>query len=260
MSAPLPAAAFPALLALAGLMVVPPLRAALAGRLVALSTSRIAGAAIAGVTLAAIALAAVAPAYTSDRPLRRTLRYVQDTASKTAWWEIGGREPGTDVNARVPTGLDFQPATGALVDRRVPPLGLAYTYRATTAPITDVPAAVTIVPSPDVNTGTTVRIRVVPSRRIHALTIQVPADAAPSKSSLGGRVNGPWWLAVYAAVPDSGIEAELTFDAPAAATLDQVAVLLHTNDVPAVTPDRVPAWVSTESTAWTTESVFVVRR
>ena len=49
---------------------------------------------------ATLAWAWMAPAYTEERPLRRTARYVyerRDTPADTAFWEVAELEPGLDI-------------------------------------------------------------------------------------------------------------------------------------------------------------------
>ena len=108
-----PAWFYPALMALSGLMLVPPLRAAVAGLAVPRRLQRIVGASVLIALVATGALAYVAPAYTRDRPLRRAARYVQDHVQNTAWWEAGSAEPMLDLGDERPVPPAWQPVNTA---------------------------------------------------------------------------------------------------------------------------------------------------
>ena len=98
-----PVYVFAAIMAAAGVMVAPPIIAALTrpspmrrpALVTALCLSTIA---------VAIAASALAPAYTYERPLRRHVRALQEPDSSTALWEVASIEPGLDLAAGRPPG------------------------------------------------------------------------------------------------------------------------------------------------------------
>ena len=90
----------PAFVAFVGVMIAPPAAAALIGLVEGRRGHGAMGAALLAAFAVTLALAYMAPAYTADRPARRSVVYVDDTLTGQAWWEVGGNEPGLDLAAR----------------------------------------------------------------------------------------------------------------------------------------------------------------
>ncbi len=98
-----PVYAYPALIAAAGLMVVPPFLAAAASPAPLLRPSLATGLALAAVAGTSIA-AWLAPAYTYEQPLRRYARVIQEPGATNAVWQVGSLEPGLDLGEGAPGG------------------------------------------------------------------------------------------------------------------------------------------------------------
>ena len=81
------------LIAVAGLMVAPPLIATTAS-----DRPLVRPAAVTVLCLAAIAVSLgmgyIAPAYTEAQPLRRDVRAYQDDGASVSLWQVGSNEPG----------------------------------------------------------------------------------------------------------------------------------------------------------------------
>ena len=109
----------PGYIAFVGVMIAPPAAAALIG----LVGGRRGHGSMGGGLLAAfaitLALAYMAPAYTADRPARRSVVYVHDTLTGQAWWEVAGNEPGLDLAARRRSGRAMATGRSRRADPRL---------------------------------------------------------------------------------------------------------------------------------------------
>ncbi len=109
---------YPAYIAFVGIMLAPPIVAALTGAI----RGRLAQTAIGASLLLTLAISTglsyVADAYTPDRPLRRVARYVNDVTPGQAWWDIGGNEPGLDLALPPADAAQWRLAAG---ETRPPP-------------------------------------------------------------------------------------------------------------------------------------------
>lgn len=96
-----PVFVYAALLATAGVMIVPPLVAAAGATRPILGPSVLTPACLLAIVVAA-GLAYAAPAYTHEQPLRRSVRALQDADAPTATWEVASTEPGLDLGEGAP--------------------------------------------------------------------------------------------------------------------------------------------------------------
>jgi len=256
-----PAWFYPALMALSGLMLVPPLRAAVAGRATPRLLPRIVGATVLIALVASGVMAYVAPAYTRDRPLRRAARYVQDHVQNTAWWEAGSAEPVLDLGDDRPAPLAWQPVTTAPPSAtRVPALGKPFTFRAKTAHLVATPPAdIRTSVETMANGQVTIAIDVRPGQPLLPLQVQVPGEIAPIESSVAGRVLSGYWIATCYGVPLTGTTIRLTLDRPAPELLARASILVTVPGLPGGTgPGKLAPWLSSERSTWTAASLFVL--
>src|SRR6185295_4360200 len=132
----------PALVTAAGLVVAPPLLATLAGlrgsRVFVRRTSLALIVGLAGL----IGVQYVSTPYTADRPMRRSVRYVQDDILHQAWWDVSSGEPAAGLEGRGPEGAAWQ-----AVDNGPPAsIGIArptwpFAQRTPSAPLVTTPPA-----------------------------------------------------------------------------------------------------------------------
>jgi hypothetical protein len=256
-----PAWFYPALMALIGLMLVPPLGAAVAGLAVPPLLPRIVGAIVLIALVATGAMAYVSPAYTPDRPERRAARYVQDHVQRTAWWEAGSAERALDLGEDRPAPLGWQPVTTAPPSAtRVPALGKPFTFRAETThlvatPPADIRASVETMANGQVRIAIDVR----PEQPLLPLQIQVPRAIAPVESSVAGRLLSEYWIATCYGIPLTGTTIRLTLDRPAPELLARASILLTVPGLPGGTgPGKLTPWLSSERSTWTAVSLFVL--
>jgi hypothetical protein len=251
----------PALMALSGLMLVPPLGAAVAGLAMPRPWPRILGPTVLVALVATGVMAYAAPAYTRDRPLRRAARYVQDHVQRTAWWEAGSAERALDLGEDRPAPLGWQPVTTAPPSAtRVPALGKPFTFRAETThlvatPPADIRASVETMANGQVRIAIDVR----PDQPLLPLQIQLPREIAPVESSVAGRLLPEYWIATCYGIPLTGTRIRLTLDRPAPELLARASILLTVPGLPGGTgPGKLTPWLSSERSTWTAVSLFVL--
>ncbi len=101
-----PVYVYAAMMALAGVMIVPPIMAVAAPERPLARPALVTALCLLTVAVATGA-AALAPAYTSERPLRRHIRALQETDNRTIW-EVASLEPGLDLGPDAPGGWTRQ--------------------------------------------------------------------------------------------------------------------------------------------------------
>jgi hypothetical protein len=244
---------FPALVVGGAIVFVPPAIAALVGQRRLVRPA-------AATALALLAMAAAfgwawtAPAYTEDRPLRRSARYVQDATTGTTFWEVAGVEPGLDLTSSAPAGWTparDEPAlsvplggfTFPFVFRRLAPEG---------EPRAQPPAEATM--AVDAESGMlTVHVR--PAET--GLLVSIVLPDRPATASLPGTFRRGRWTARYAGVPIDGVE--FSAKLPAGGKADAVRVAIVRAGLPGGTgPGGVPAWLPAERTAWDAHSIWIL--
>jgi hypothetical protein len=88
-----PSFVFPALVAVAGIWLVPPAAATLSGSGMSQRSGGIATLSLLGVTVVIFLSSLAAAAYTFEQPHHRNVAYVNDLPGKRAFWVVGGNEP-----------------------------------------------------------------------------------------------------------------------------------------------------------------------
>ena len=249
---------YPALIAVAALLIVPPVVALVAGRFSRLSISRPAGLFVVTVTLVTGLLAWASPAYTPLRPEMRTVWYVQDNVLNRAWWEVGGSEPSAGLGVPGPVGAVWHRPEDVLPTTvRIGRIEAPFTFRTSAMPlVTAAPADVVsqTVRAPDGRM--TLDIRIVPRVPL-TFRLSLPAGVRPSTSSLAGTVARDVWRATYVAPPPAGVLVHLAFEGRSPADLSGTTVLFAISGVPADAPGAWPAWLPRERDAWHARTMMI---
>jgi len=251
-----PVYAHAAILAGAGVMIVPPLLAATARPQPVSRPALVTGVCLLAVAVAAGA-AALAPAYTSEHPLRRHIRALQEPDGRTIW-EITSLEPGIDLSPRAPAG--WTRATTA-VPASVPwgRFRDPFVFRASGIPLGAVPADIAGFTIKPFEGGSEVSVTIIPRRRSLAISFVLPAGLTPLTSSFPGAERLGQWTATFIAPPPEGIAWRATFRSADAARLRDLRVAVTDSGFPDGQGwQRLPDWLPQEHTVWTATATWVV--
>jgi hypothetical protein len=257
---------YPGVIALAGVMLVPPCLGLLASTALARRASRLIGAGWAMAVIVFGAAAFMARAYTDDRPARRSARYVQDDVRHQAWWDLAGSDAALSPQNDTPAGAKWARADGPIAASfAVPGLGLPIAFRAPTRPVVaSSPADVHGTLASDADGRVTLRVTLVPRTLVSARLV-LPTGMRPTRSSLAGVVPHGQWMATYIAVPSEGLEFRLEFSqAVSRETLAGTLVLVTVPGLPGAsgsTEDQRPSWLFDRPggpSTWQTRSVFIL--
>jgi hypothetical protein len=253
----------PGFIAFVGVMIAPPAAAALIG----LVEGRRGHGSMGGVLLAAFAVtlgfAYMAPAYTADRPARRSVVYVDDTLTGQAWWEVGGNEPGLDLahgsdqaarwrqverGTPIPASVTVGSASGAFRFRRQ-------------GDATPPPARVVgrIIPAADSPGQIDYEVAVTPQREGLGATLHLPTAVVPVRATPVGAQCRASWCATFLAIPPEGITFRVRLPAASAPSLASAAVTIGSWTLPGSDGRRLLPWLPQERTDWTTYAQWVVR-
>jgi len=241
------------------LMMLPPAAAMVAGREPLQASPRVLLAVVVGPVLLAGSAALAVPAYSDERPQRRTLTYVEDAGAGLAWWEIGGREIAEDLAETLPMASwtpvephDVLPGARSATDvaaRRVrtvtPPAGSGG------------PAVVTADATGRDDGAWDVALSIVP-RELTSAHLILPPGVEPRESSLAGRLVAGRWTAVYAAVPAGGLTVRLVLDDVARVEAGLVIAFVTATVPGGSAAAPLPDWVPRRRSTWSTRAVFVV--
>ena len=253
-----PVFVYPAVIAMAGLVVVPPVVATVSGVGRRLLPSKVGTAAwLLALTITA-GLAYAAPAYTTERSLRRAARYVHDGATGQAFWEVGSNEPGLDLAPPSPPGWTLV-ADEPSLSVPLPPLPFPFRFRSAPFAGTASPgtALAAIHESGD---QLDLEIAAQPRDPGSLIVFALPPDVVPLWASLAGtQQSAGWWLAKFRGAPLEGVTFRATLPSAARATLGAGAVIFETS----VLPDgegwqHLPPWLPQEHTVWSATAISVV--
>jgi hypothetical protein len=253
-----PAYAYPALVALAGLMIAPPFFAAAASPTPLLRPTLATALAMAVVAATSIA-AWMAPAYTYEQPLRRYARALQEPGAAQSVWQVGSLEPGLDLG-------DGAPGTWTMADPAVPSipwgrLAQPFVFSASAAPLGPAPAAITAytaVPA-DGGSGTIVRLSLLPAEPSLSISLVLPPGLVPARSNLPGVLRSGRWTATFVAPPPEGIAWQASFASATPQQLAGLRVAVTTSGVPGGTGwQRLPAWLPQDLMVWTAWATWVL--
>jgi hypothetical protein len=239
------------------LMLAPPLVAASAGTGVEGSRPR-GGRLLALTVLTLVVGVLAAPSYTFDRPLRRTVRYLDDGEPGQAVWEVGSLEPGLDLAATPDAPVGWALA-GATVAPSLPVAGTRrpFVYRAPAA-ARPFPGEIHVRATPAADTIAVELTVVAPEDS--EVVFAVPSAAAVERPTRAGAIRRGYWLASYGGLPVGGVT--LGF-AMARMDLDRLgdAMVVVSRARLSGGPgwQGLPGWLPQDRTVWAPREVFVRR-
>jgi hypothetical protein len=248
---------YAAVLSAAGLMVVPPLIAVVAGER-PLPKPWAATALIFVALAATFGAAYAAPAYTHDQPLRRFVRALQEGDAPTAIWEVASVEPGLDLTLDAPG--EWTPTDGATVPTSIPwgRYNFPFVFRATGPSLGPAPASIGAFEVKALADGSQLSMSVIPREPGLAVTFVLPPGVTPARSSLPGAVRLGRWAATFVAVPAEGIAWEASLRAPPASIQD-VRVAVTSARFPGGSGwQGLPAWLPQDTAVWSGNATWVL--
>lgn len=252
-----PVFVYAAVLAAAGVMVVPPLVATIATPRPLLRPSLVTALFLIAV-VATAAFAYAAAAYTAEQPLRRMVRALQEAGSESALWEVGSTEPGLDLGPGAPAG--WTPATTP-ASTSVPwgRLAFPFTFTAMGPALGEAPVTITGFTIEPIEAGQQLRIGVIPRDPGIAVSFVLPADVAPTRSNLPGVMRGGRWVATYLAVPPEGVALQASFGAGDPARLRELRLLVTSSRFPGGSGwQSLPSWLPQERAVWSAAAAWTL--
>ena len=252
-----PVYGYAAIMAGAGMMIVPPLVAAAAGAQPVRRPTVATALCLLSVAITA-GFAAAAPAYTFDQPLRRHVRALQEADGTAAIWEVASIEPGLDLAPGAPEGWSRQ-SSAAPASIPWGRLTHPFVFRTNGPPLGPAPvdiAGFTVTP---VRAGVELTLTAVPRRRGVAISFVLPAGITPARSSLPGAPRLGRWTAVFIAPPAEGVVWRASFAGIDAVRLSDVHVAVTDSGFPdGAGWQRLPAWLPQERAVWSAAATWVV--
>jgi hypothetical protein len=201
----------------------------------------------------------LAPAYTSEQPLRRVVRAVQDDDAPAAIWEIASVEPGVDLNPDAPSG--WMPVTTAATGLSVPWGRYAHPFVfRTTGPALG-PAPVTVAPlaTKSLPDGTQMTLSVVPRDPGLMVSFVLPSGLAPARSNLPGVESLGRWVASIAAAPAEGVAFEASFRGAVTERLAETRVKIVSARFPGGSGwQMLPGWLPQTTAVWSAEAIWIL--
>jgi len=249
----------PALVLFAGLLIVPPALAAVAGWRPGLVPRFAAPVALAAAMISGVA-ALRAPAFTEERPQLRAARYVQDDVKGEAWWEVGGMEPGLGLEGATLPGAAWQRVTGApSTTVRSGTLGTAFVHRTAVPVAGTAPSRVAV--SRTVNPDGTVTVSThVTTLDTATIRLVLPRGIVPVAASPAGVVTGGQYAVTYVAPPSSGVLLRVTVVAADEAALAGAVLVTSIAGLPGGQGLwKLPDWLPEDKAAWRARSVYITR-
>jgi hypothetical protein len=252
-----PVYVYSALIAGAGLVVVPPLISAVAAA-ERLSYPRVVttiGLLVVSIT---IAVAYKAQAYTYDQPLRRQARAFQEAEGTDSIWIVSSTEPGLDLEDDAP-GI-WSPGRNQRATS-VPWGGLRepYVFSATGPHLGPPPADVASFELQDVAGGIEMAITVMPREPGLIVRFYLPDGATPARTNLPGTITLNRWSATYVAAPADGLAFRARFTGVTAERLRETRVAVTSAKLPGGEGwQRLPRWMPQERMVWTARATWVL--
>ncbi|CAN5668220.1 hypothetical protein BH24ACI5_BH24ACI5_10530 [soil metagenome] len=253
-----PAYAYPALIALAGLMIAPPFFAAAASPVPLLRPTLATALALAAVASTSLA-AWMAPAYTHEQPLRRYARAIQEPGAAQSIWQVGSREPGLDLAPGAPAA--WTPDAPAVTSIPWGRIAQPFVFSAPADPLGPAPAAVTGYSAAPADGGnaTTLRISLLPKEPSLSISFVLPPGIVPARSNLPGVLRSGRWTASFVAPPPEGIAWQASFAGTTTAQLAGLRVAVTTSGVPGGAGwQRLPPWLPQDHMVWTVWATWVL--
>jgi Peptidase family M28 len=251
-----PVFVYAAVVLLVGVMLAPPLLGAIAPTRRLLRPSLLTSLALIALTVTA-ALAYRAPAYTSEAPLRRTVRVLQ-TPEAPSVWEVGSIEPGLDLATGAPGGWErvSNAAPGGVPWGR---LRTPFVFRTSAPAIGPAPLRVTQASLQPVAGGLELLISVVPREPGLTVSFVLPAGVIPARHNLPGLVRAGSWTATYIAVPPDGVLFRAAFNTADPSRVGIPLVLVSTPRIPGGDGwQSLPSWLPQERTVWSATATWAL--
>ncbi len=262
---------YPAFVVLTALIIAPPFLAMLTGMIKGRFLTSVASGALLVLLATATGLAYFADAYTPSRPLRRIARYTSDTAAGPtaahAWWEVGGNEPGLDLNVTPPEAPRWRPQpphTPPPTSIAVYPIQAAFVHRSDADAI-DPPADIGMSAVTQGDT-TELDVTVVPKMESLTATFVLPEGLEPTQANLAGHaIHVPTndapahWLARFVAIPSTGIAFRATVPTALAPRLADTTVIITATRLPGTNQPPVPTWLPTDRAAWSLTAQWIIK-
>lgn len=252
-----PAWVYAALMLTAGVMVVPPLLAAMAA-VRRLTQPAIETALLLILVVITGGLAYAAPAYTYDEPQRRGVRVFVEPNASTATYEVSSQEPGLDLDAGAPGGW-YRATDTASGSVPWPRFALPFVFRTTAPSPGPAPGTATFDVKP-VSGGSELTVTVIPQTPGLSVVFLAPPGVTPARSNIPGIVQRGRWRAQYTAIPADGVTWRAAFKtgtdgALAAAT----AILVSTRFPGGAGWQSLPSWIPQQNAVWHAELLWVLR-
>lgn len=251
-----PAWVYGAFIFVAGVAFAPPVLAVVTGR--RLRRPGLTTALIFVAVVVAVVMAWIAPAYTYERPQRRSANYVHDDSTGRAFWQVAATEPGLDL-AGAPDGWSIAAGPPPVA---VPVARLPHPFvfrREETGPPALVPARVTLGVSPILGTTGEFTVTVTPSERGLAAAFVMPAGLVPIRPNLPGVQRNGRWTARFGAVPPEGVAFRAFVQATDMPRLRDLRVVISSRRLPGGSGwQGLPTWLPQDRAVWTTEALHIV--
>jgi hypothetical protein len=253
----------PLFIAFVGVMIVPAVAAALIGFVKGRRGHGSMGAGLLAAFAVTLALAYMAPAYTADRPARRSVVYVHDTLTGQAWWEVAGNEPGLDLAHGSDQAARWRPVDrGTPIPASVTVGGASGAFRfRRRGEATPAPARVVarIVPAADSPGQIDYEVAVTPQREGLGATLHLPTAIVPVRATPVGAQCRASWCSTFLAIPPEGVTFRVRMPAAATPSLSSAAVTIGSWALPGSDGRRLLPWLPQERTDWTTYAQWVIR-
>jgi hypothetical protein len=252
-----PVYVYAGIMAAAAVMIAPPFVAAAAAARPLMRPSLATAACLLAVAIAA-GFAYAAPAYTSEQPLRRYVRALQEADGTSAVWEVASIEPGLDLGPGAPGGWSLQSsaAPATIPWGRLPH---PFVFRTTGPALGPAPVDIAGFAVQPLEAGTEVTLTAVPRRAALTVSFVLPAGVAPARSSLPGALRLGRWTATFVAVPADGIAWRASFSKVDAGRLRDIRVVVADSGFPGGAGwQRLPDWLPQERAVWNATATWVV--
>ncbi len=254
-----PVYVYAAIIAAAGLMLVPPFIAAVTaskklGHPVVVTTAALLSVAVTA------PLTYLAPAYTYEQPLRREALAFQEAGAPESLWQVGSTEPGLDLADDAP-GL-WRPGRPQF-ETSIPwgVLREPFVFSTAAPALGPAPAEIASLTLQDVAGGIELAIAVVPKEPGITVAFVLPPGAIPARANLPGAVRSGRWIASYVAPPPDGVLFRASFTGVTAERLRETGVAAVSPRFPGGDGwQRLPGWMPQDRMVWSASATWVLPR
>ena len=253
-----PVYVYAAVIALAGLMIVPPFFAASVPSM-PLVRPALATAIVLGGIAATVLAAWLAPAYTHEQPLRRYVRAIQEPGADRSIWVVGSLEPGLDLEAGAPSGW----TTTQRQVQSIPWGSMAqpFVFSTTAAPLVAAPASITSFAAAAASgqRGSTLAVSVVPREPALSVSFVLPQGITPARSNFPGVMRLGRWTATFSAPSPEGIAWQASFSTATPEQLKGTRVAISSAGLPGAPGwQRLPPWLPQDRAVWSAWFTWVL--